>query len=419
MLKAGFARELITPGPDVSLIGYDYRQRCLPPGNAGVHDPLYVRALAIEGDSDGLAILISLDLCVIHRSFARELRQAIAAALDTPVERIIISCTHTHSGPYPLSEDERRHLTSADHDINAWLVKLNDAELAYPELVTRAVRTAAVRAAGKLYHVTASAQQAPLGLGYNRRVPLADPANPIAMCWSPAEQSHLDPGPITDPTCSVLELRQTHGSRRYILFNIAAHGTVMGKTSRLVSADWPGAACRLLEAYEPNSRAMFLFGACGDVHPWIATQEDPALIEPVGRAAASMVSLLTHGLRPDREEPDRFAIRAITHQIGQSEMDLAAWQIGPATIAAAPVELFGELGMSLRSRVSGPLLLATCSNGFEGYWPTAAAFAEGNYEVNAARAYQREPGMSEALIDTLADLSRRVANHSTDDNSSG
>jgi hypothetical protein len=94
----------ITPAADVPLLGYDFRQECLLAGNAGVRDPLLVQALALDAeDGVGPALIISLDLCIVSVRFARFLRQQIAEACSLAVERILLSCSHTHSGPW-LSE---------------------------------------------------------------------------------------------------------------------------------------------------------------------------------------------------------------------------------------------------------------------------------------------------------------------------
>ena len=368
MLRAGFAQVDIAPGPEADLIGYEFRQTDLPPGNAGVHDPLFVRALVLDDGSGQLAAIVSLDHCILRVPFARQLRRAIAGKLKTTADRVLLSCTHTHSGPF--------------YQRSPWL--------------QQRVVAAVAQAAGLTYPVTVTAQQAPLGAGYNRRVVTKDG---IRHCWNPQEFPDLNPGPNPDPTCAVVVLRQTNGPRQFVLWNFGAHPVVLGKTSRVISADWPGRACQLIDESGPGTHSLFLLGACGDVHPWIATQEDPAQIEPVARAAAGMVTLLALA---GRSGPAATTLQ-ITTQPWRG-LDLAAWNLAGVPVVAAPVELFAGLAADLRAQCPGPLVLATNTNGWTGYWPTRAAFAEGGYEVTGARAMGRRAGDGEALIARLAKL---------------
>jgi hypothetical protein len=79
-LRAGFALSEITPGRDVSLMGYGFRA----PGNDGVHEPLNARVLALQ-DGAKPCVLVSLDLCVIPSETARKMRAGIARQADTDV----------------------------------------------------------------------------------------------------------------------------------------------------------------------------------------------------------------------------------------------------------------------------------------------------------------------------------------------
>ncbi len=402
MLKAGFARLDITPGPDVSLFGYAFRQESLPPGNDGVHDPLLVRALVLDGGGDGPAALVSLDLCVLPTGTMRKLRRLVADQIETSPDRVIVSCTHTHSGPALEDFDigyETGTKAAPDPPSDA-----DSPARRYLRALPEKVRDAAARAAFRLYPVTASVREAALGLGYTRRVPAPDG---LAHCWSPHEQFDLDPPPMIDPTCTLLALREVDGPRQYLLWGLGAHGVVLGPVSRCVSADWPGLACSALERRVPESRAIFLAGASGDVHPWIATQERTEYLHPVADAAASFVALLAHGTRGARERPS-LACASRTVEIAGHELDLSAWRVGPCRVVTVPVELFSALALELRQKVGGPLLLATVSQGWIGYWPTKEAFAEGGYEIDIARRKGLEPGDGERLIEAAASVAAEV-----------
>jgi hypothetical protein len=394
MWRAGFASEDITPDRTVGLIGYEFRQQKLSQGNAGAHDPLLVRVLAVT-DGRTTALLVTLDLGILEPLVARRLRGRVADHVGIPVSNVILACTHGHSGPLPCEPDA--------------LPVAPEAPIAFPKpdpdwsrRVERAILDAASCAKALTYPVSIGVREAPFGIAYNRRVPTG--RNRIGHCWNPQESPELNPAGTPDPAFVVAVLRQTNGPRRYLVLNAGAHGVALGKTSRVVSADWPGAACRLLDGDMPHTHSMFLAGACGDTHPWIATQEDPAMMERVGRAAASFAAVLAEAAAPAAGTADRLVIAGRTVTFGADDVDLTAWRLGRLTIVALPVELFASLGAALRRRIGGPVLLATCANGWHGYWPDRAAFREGGYEVDGARQAGRKPGDGESLIRAAARL---------------
>jgi hypothetical protein len=249
-------------------------------------------------------------------------------------------------------------------------------------------------------------REAPLGIGYDRRV-LKD--GEVKACWGPQEWPDRIPGPAVDPTCTILSLRQTNGPRRYVLWSLGVHPVTLGKTSRVLSADYPGRACELLGEYDEGTQALFTLGACGHSQPWIATQENPEGVEKVARAAASFVSLVAEGVRPvvyaDGEPPLVCATRTVT--IGKTELDLTVWRLGDTWVIGVPVELFGELALDLRKRLGGPVLLATLAGGWELYWPTAEAVKQGGYEVRSAR-HGFQAGDGEKLIDEAVALANTL-----------
>ncbi len=403
MLQAGFARIEITPPRECTLQGYEFRFSQLPAGNDGPLDPLYVRALAIDttdGDA-GPAVLLSLDLCIVSVELARRLSERIAQRVGTTPGRVLVTTTHTHSGP-DLDEPELADALGAVFDGKAAGKPDSPGRRYTASMEGRAVESA-VRAAGLMTPVRASTIQAPLGIAYNRRVPTSDGG--VAHCWNPREQTHLRPGPAADPTCTVLALEQPSAGRRILLLNAAAHPTVLGKTSRVVSADWPGAACRAIEDALPGSDAMFLLGASGDLHPWIATQDDPAGVQSVGSAAGHFAAMLSHALRDGDET---LSIVARTVPLGGRDVPLAGWRIGGLLLLASPTEMFNALSGDLRSRVDRPMMCVTCAGGWTGYWPTARAFEKGSYEVDAARAQGRSADDSAALVDALTQLASEL-----------
>ncbi len=383
---------------DESLLGYDFRQERLAPGNAGEHDPLSASAIALRS-GEAAALLVTLDHCVVSLALAQRLRAAAALAAGIPVEAVIVACTHTHSAPLA-------HDPELAHDLAVALPHVSTdggpAEQRVTARLLAATADAAARAAGLLVPVEAASASAPCGLAYRRRV--AQGAG-VRLCWNPEEQADLAPLPGADPALSVLHLRRGVAGRSALLFNLGAHPVCLGKTSQVVSADWPGAARQAIARHLPGCQPLFALGACGDTHPWIATQDDPADLDILGDAVGGLSVALARSARIGTGL--RTAAETVT--IGGCTLPLAAWSVGGAIVLAAPVELFQTLSATLRKQIDRPLLLMTNANGWTGYWPAEADFAAGGYEVEAAAARGRRAGDGEALVEALAVLARRVA----------
>src|SRR5688500_11077301 len=93
-VSAGAATVDITPRGAVFLYGYPHVPRC----SAGVHDPLESAAFYVQSGSDQ-ALFLAHDLIGVTKALVAEVRRRVHAATGIPEEAILISATHTHSGP--------------------------------------------------------------------------------------------------------------------------------------------------------------------------------------------------------------------------------------------------------------------------------------------------------------------------------
>lgn len=406
-LWAGFAQADITPGPELSLFGFGFRESRLGPGNDGVLDPLEVRVLVIGTRERIDWVLVSLDTCVIPTGLATGWRAMLARELEAAVEAIWLCATHTHSGPL-LREPGQAPEWGGERGAEACA-----AEESYCVRVEAELRKCSLRAAALRYPVEASVQQAPLGAGYDRRVRRGE--GTVTLCWEPQEFPERAPQGAVDPTCSVLCLRQRNGPREFWIWNHGLHPVVLGKSNNRVSADFPGRCRALLEEGNPWRHVLFLNGASAHTHPWLATQENAAALEPVGRACAGMVELLAGSGRPVEAETGNAGslhMRQTELVLGGRTLPLVAGRMGQLRLAAVSVELFEELGLQLRKRLGEPLVMATLTNGWDGYLPHREAFAEGAYEVDVARRFGYRPGDGETLVERLVELAGPAGNGS-------
>ncbi len=214
----------ITPEPGVALMGYGARV-----GRArAVADPLYARALALDDGDEHSLIAVSADLCLIAPEQARTVRERIAAATGVSASRILVACTHTHSGPDTGLTD-----LLAGRPCPAHVPAIFDG-----------VATAAVEAWQRREPAQVGWTRAQARIGRNRRIA----------------------GAPVDEGVEVLRVDAASGRPIAVLFRHSCHGTVRGHDSLEISADWPGAAASVIES-ETGAVAIFLLGAHADVDP--------------------------------------------------------------------------------------------------------------------------------------------------------
>src|SRR5690606_34916790 len=70
------------------------------------HDPLFVKALVLDDGSTRLAFVV-VDNLGIYAHVAAKAKEQVAADAGIPVDQVLISATHTHSGPSTGGESRR------------------------------------------------------------------------------------------------------------------------------------------------------------------------------------------------------------------------------------------------------------------------------------------------------------------------
>ena len=195
-----------------------------------VHDPLFARALCLapERPKSGGIALVSADLCLLDRRQAESVRQRISAGSGLPPERILVQCTHTHSGP----------------------------DTGFEALNTGRPLPSSV--AGVLEGLSRAGLQA------------CDALAPASLRWCSSavrigRNRSLEDGAL-DPALHVLDVRTTAGDPLATLYHYACHPTVLGHDNLEISADWPGVTSARLER-ETGAVALFMLGAHADIDP--------------------------------------------------------------------------------------------------------------------------------------------------------
>jgi hypothetical protein len=433
-LRVGAAATVITPPEGTPLAGY-YSER----GSKTVLDDIYSKAIVLEvGDTK--AALVVCDLISLPRHVVTEARRQVEKATGIPGAHVMISATHTHTGPVIFRESAIDGLTGATSDLGRrYTEKL-------PELIARSVADASK----KLAPVRASAARGKEdGLSFNRRFHMKDGT----VSWNPAKRNPdivRPAGPI-DPDVGVVYFDSPKNAPVATYVNFALHPDTVGGTG--VSADFPGVLAKLLGEYRgPDMLTVFANGCCGNINhrdiQWADGQKGPREAHRIGTLLAAAVLRTTRDLQPlpadslrVRSEVVRLPVAPFTPaDVEEAKevvkrvkepgtkfldkvkafkvLDAAArdgkpWEVEVQVITlgdqlawvSLPGEIFVEIGLAIKK--ASPYrhtLLAELANGSIGYIPDKAAYPQGNYEVVSARCAE---GSGELLVEAALRLLRK------------
>jgi hypothetical protein len=259
--------------PDV--LGLHPYAHYFPPGEeARIGEEIRAKALVLEYNGAKLAF-VSLDIVGIERAL-RDLivSQLTASPLSFAENAVIVSATHTHSGPGALSGNHFLEFVATDR----LHVPLRDSFVSQVVAVVRKAATENLRSAS-LFHLTLDEPD-----------PSAPPGtiNPAAL----HKNRSRDPS-YADHRLSVLAARDT-GTSAWIgaLVNFAVHGTARRESNDQLSSDYPGALERAFAkaitgslSPSPALPVLFLNGAEGDVTPAYRGRDMQPVLDPFAKAA--------------------------------------------------------------------------------------------------------------------------------------
>ena len=98
ILMAGACAVEITPMDSQFLYGYPHVERY----STGVHDPLFSSALFLS-DGKTQLMFIANDIIFISKQLSHRVRQRISERTGIPLHNLLITATHTHSGPITVN----------------------------------------------------------------------------------------------------------------------------------------------------------------------------------------------------------------------------------------------------------------------------------------------------------------------------
>ena len=412
-----------------------------------VLDPLRARALVLDDGSTRIALVV-VDSCMMPRELIDGAKEIAGRRTGLPVDRMLISATHTHSAPSAMGTLGAR----ADADYVATL----PGRIA--EAIERAVAGLAPAQVGWAVVEDSDHTHCRRWIRRPDRL-LADPFGDLTaranMHPGYENPDAIGPSGPVDPALSVLAVRTAEGRPLAVLANYSMH--YFGAPA--ISADYFGAfSDRLAELIASGQGGnpcivMMSQGTSGDQH-WMdyARPKDPITLEAYSAAVAARafeavrkveyrpwasLAMAESRLTLRRRVPDEKRLawaRPIAAKVGelgprnlaevyaleaihlrdepQRELKLQAIRIGDLGIAAIPDEVFALTGLKLKARSPlTPTVVIELANGSEGYIPPPAQHALGGYTTwparTAALEVQAEPKVVDAVLSLLEAVSGR------------
>ena len=418
-------------------------------------DKLFVRSFVLDDGKMKIAFAI-VDTCMMEQSLIDEAKGIAAKQCGIPVDRMMVSATHTHSAPAAMGCLGTRKDT------------------VYAKFLTPKIAESIVAA-------NAALQPARIGWGsfddwehtHNRRwirLPGKEVVDPFGQ---PTGRANMHPGYLSkdvvgpsgpvDPQLSVIALQTLDGKPLGVLANYSQH--YFGTSP--VSADYFGLFCKHLAAklgQQGDGNGPFVCamsqGTSGDqmwmdygaekktitIDTYASEVADSAIkalqtVKYVDQAPLGMIektlelnyrvpdekrlawarpiaAKIENDLPKNKEEV--YAREAlILHERQKTSVKLQAIRIGDLSIATLPNEVYAITGLKLRAASSfGTHFNIELANGAEGYIPPMEQHKLGGYTTWPARtagleqmAETRIVGRLGAALHTLADKSNDILNH--------
>ncbi|MDD2475108.1 MAG: neutral/alkaline non-lysosomal ceramidase N-terminal domain-containing protein [Dysgonamonadaceae bacterium] len=264
--KVGVARHIITPREFIWMAGYASR---ISPSDGKLHD-LWAKAITFEDAQGVRSVLITTDLLSIPKDFSETIKSKVKEKHGLEKSQIILSCSHTHTGPviaraleyiYPMNSDDWRKVEKYTKELEVILLQLVDESM--KELIP-----------AKIYTQNGIAR-----FQVNRRNNKESEIGNIVEFKGP-----------NDYAVPVIKVEGLDKSLIAIIFGYACHPTTLSINK--FSGDYPGFAQIELEKLYPGTMAMFFQGAGADQNP-LPRRTIPLAMQYGNHLASSVESVLS------------------------------------------------------------------------------------------------------------------------------
>ena len=434
-LLVGYAKVDITPEDSVPLAGFGNTEQRM---STGFQTPIFATCIVMTDKSGNSAVVIGYDLTSSSAGVFNTLRKSISEEYGIPHENIVQCASHMHSGPDFGSKE-----LSIQRYAPVFAQKVKDVVAAAWE----------DRAPADLYIATAKTE----GLNFVRTYIIEAPDGTQMYAGYQSDISETGYPVVgyeseADRDLQLLKFDRGEDKRDVLMANFQTHPhRGDGGKNTLINANIPGAFRDEIEK-KLGYDVVYIIGASGNINPDTPKKEDnttanfseqgKALAQYAIQAEDSYVKVNGYDIQGqtrtfvgkiNHADEELMAValeaQAVWHntnsvaevrkqflddgihspyhanaiisraKLGEtSEFDIWAVSLGDVGIAVAPYEMYDTNGMFIKENSPKKMtFVSTCSNGGNGYFPSALAFQHPGYEVDTTR-------YAEGSAEDLADL---------------
>ncbi|GAA3409281.1 neutral/alkaline non-lysosomal ceramidase N-terminal domain-containing protein [Paenibacillus hodogayensis] len=431
MLQCGVCELDITPSLGSTIPGYFNDRK-----STGIIDRLYAKALVVENDGSAVAFVV-LDTIKVRKDVAENVRRRVGETTGILPERVMISATHTHTGPAVATTT----FLSADESYLEWL---------------------AVKAADAVAIAYNGRREARIGFGaghetdiaFNRRYFMKDGT----LRTNPGignPDVDRPAGPI-DPEVGVVRIDDADGRPMAVVTNYAVHTDTVGGTE--YCADFPGElSVALKKALGEQTVSLFMMGASGNINHYdVLHGKLEYYAKPQSRHYMKMGRILAGEVLKVREKiftssearveerkafvklryrqptPEQIAeaqanltgypeghvernfakelLEAARLGEGTAEAEIQTVAVGDLAVVGLPAEMFVEFGLEIKGGSPfGLTLINELCNGIVGtYVCTREAYRLGGYEPRITSNNRLQEDAGELFVDCALGLLREL-----------
>jgi len=363
--------------------------------STGVHDPIRVRALVLEGG--GIRLLwLAVDLVGMDPTLVGELRARLER-LGLHYAAVIAAASHTHSGPGAYARSDLFGFLAVDRE--------------------------SPRVRGRLFAAMEDAARQ----AERRKRPATIGTGRSEITGVAESRIH---GPL-DPELGVLRVVGTDSRPVAVLWNYAIHGTALGRENFKLSGDVMGDASARIEE-QLGAPALFVNGAVGDVSP---RQRGLDGVAAIGKTLSAGVLALWPRVAADSDQ--RLGATVETAELPTPALELrnclGRWvprgtrlglrsalpgsadilvvAMGRSAWVVIPGELETRLGLEIKEAGRGRFaqtFIAGVANGYQGYFLDPEQFRTPSY-IACGSIYGERGGeiVRDAAITAVRDLAER------------
>lgn len=337
--EAGWGSRTITPPVGTPLAGYSARKG---KRSTGVHDELFVKALAVSDGTD-TAVIVGADMLLIPENVAELVRIHVSQQTALTANEILFNASHTHSGPGAFAPGLASSIANGpfDRKISDFLAK------AFTEAIVEACRS----------------------------------LEPAKMTFGSVDapeyiENRTRRDGVVDSELGYMLFEQEDGDQCFVI-SYSAHPTVLGADNLQFSAEYPGFLVRHVME-QTGAQAIYLGGSVGSMGP-----RPPEGVDSFDRCCTMGVALADKVLeaivdiKPFKNKVDvasvGFPIELPPFQVRLNKnwrvskfvfpflgIDTDGWmhamRIGDVALVGTPADYCGEISVDLKSWAQNRLI---------------------------------------------------------------